>query len=203
MNRSLLLILCLVPCLSNAGGTSWTVPDSSLELALGYRFNFFPSSLLESVFSETMPIRAHGVGLELLSKKQSFLLFLNVQHDFSAIKDGVWVDFEGESKHSEIDLSMTSAEFGLGFDIALPGTPVSLTLGGGIGIGVLSGSLHLVSTDPEIIYDEYKPIPPILPILHLFIAPKFTIAHCAALRVEFGFRDLFYVGLSGALVLPR
>ena len=137
MNRSLLLILCLVPCLSNAGGTSWTVPDSSLELALGYRFNFFPSSLLESVFSETMPIRAHGVGLELLSKKQSFLLFLNVQHDFSAIKDGVWVDFEGESKHSEIDLSMTSAEFGLGFDIALPGTPVSLTLGGGIGIGVM------------------------------------------------------------------
>lgn len=166
-------------------------------------------------------IRGHAVGLEYVLKGESSNGIFYLEHLDSAMSDGYWDDVELPVDHLDgvyLVPSKGLGVLGFGADYAYEAHLVgiddtngifglSFLVGGGLGLGILTGRLDRWGPDAQgnpsykryldgLPPDEDRSIPRVYPLVDVNAGLRMSFGDRASLRLEGGLHTLLYYGLS-------
>lgn len=117
------------------------------------------------------------------------------------------------ASYAEVGLHMISLDVTYRAATYLSQT-VAIVYGGGLGIGGLAGGVNTAEVLPnceppvqqcahwrEVTFQEEELPTRVLPVIHLLTGVQVDLGKSAALRLQLGFRNVFYLGLSGGFAL--
>jgi hypothetical protein len=171
-------------------------------------------------------IQGYAVGLEFLVKGDTANSIFYVEYLKSTMSDGYWDDVDaddnplnGEYLDPSDNLGMVTLGANYAYDAPILSSARtggkfgwSLLIGGGLGIGILTGSIDRWTVD-----DEGRPAylryqsgeepddqagfpPPVLPMVDINAGMRFTFGDRVSVRVEGGLHTMIYYGTSVGLI---
>ena len=215
--------------------TAFATPIQDVNLT--YRNASLPDGWLDSFFSngdEVRPtISTQSFGLEYARTKEKTTWVLYYEFIQNQTKSGYWDDLEEPLDRSDgvwvqpIDVNMHTLGFQSLFDINIPvskeNLAVDILLGGGLGVGILTGSIerwHNGSTEyaennnnclpfgdalvREALCGDNPDVDglhiPVLPVLDLSTGVRFRYDRFTS-KIMFGLHNLPYIGISAGYSL--
>ena len=206
----------------NFRGRWLSVPDSVMDIW------FFNGSDFDGTHPERPSISAYSIGLEYVITQGTANGIFYVDWMRSLMSEGYWDDVEDPPNQNDGDyvkpsgLGMVALGANYGFGIPLnPGNPdfeAAIMIGGGLGIGFLTGELQKWDAHQDssgVVYIAYEwynhpdgtpepdgttRIPGVLPLVDINMGMRFTIAQQATIRLEGGLHDMLYLGSSVGVV---
>lgn len=206
-----------------------------MELNFRTRYVSLPSSILDIwYFNENDPganplarpkARGYVLGIEYVLKPQPSNWIFYAEYMGNLIQEGYWDDVEEPAEHDDGDWIQPD-RFGLvitGVNYAheIEAQPwLSFLVGGGLGLGIVTGQLTQWSpggfadnTEPDCLPsdaayvrkdvcadDGPKRIPGVLPMVDISAGVRFNFGDSANLRIEGGLHDLIYGGVAMGVV---
>ena len=202
----------------NFRGRWMSVPDSVMDIW------FFNGSDFDGTHPERPSISAYSIGLEYVITQGTANGIFYVDWMRSLMGEGYWDDVEDPPNPNDGDyvkpvgLGMVALGANYGFGIPLnPGNPdfeAAIMIGGGLGIGFMTGELQKWDAHQDasgVVYNAYEwynhpdgtpepdgttRIPGVLPLVDINMGMRFTIAQQATVRLEGGLHDMLYLGGS-------
>lgn len=168
-------------------------------------------------------------GLEFVIRNNNANGIFYVEYVFSGIKEGYWDDVEEPGNYDDGSwlaperLGMVVLGADGAYEIRMKPW-FSFMFGGGLGVGILTGQMtewepgedgsgESDNTDPSCgptepaytrkdhcVDDGVFTLPPAVPVLDIFLAFRFHISDRATIRLEGGFHDMLYSGMSVGVV---
>jgi hypothetical protein len=199
------------------------LPDSLMD-------TWFYDSDTEGAYPEDRPdIRAYVVGVEYVFNQRPGHWIIWGEYIGSMLEEGYWDDVDTGTTVDHDDGDWVRPDnfsgwfLGANYAYEFPVTPqandvwLSILMGGGLGVGYLSGELsywrpgssiadsdspcepaspsyvrHSICSEP----DGVKDFPRILPMLDITLSAKVNFAERAHIRIDGGLHDMIYYGIS-------
>jgi hypothetical protein len=185
----------------------------------------FVFSHKDDAFPDRPSIWGVSGGLEFVIRNQNANGIFYVEYLFSGIKEGYWDDVESPPDFDDGSylvperLGLVNLGANGAYEIHA-NSWFSFLFGGGLGLGILTGQLtewepgedgsgESDNTDPdcgptEPAYDRKDHcaddgalgLPPVVPLVDMFLAVRFHMGDRATLRLEGGLHDMLYTGMS-------
>lgn len=195
------------------------------EYGVGVRFRtvFVPKPIFELFVDEASSgLFQPGFGLELSRRKGQLEMVLGFEYENMSPDDGFWLDKgddpnvpEETPDYLEFDgLAWITADLNFLYNVALS-EPVSLRMGGGLGIGVVLG--EILQTDstcsagtddiqqdcmadqtgmPGRQLNDPADLPPVFPVVNLLIGLQWRPIEKLTFNLDAGIRTVGFFGLS-------
>jgi hypothetical protein len=172
------------------------------------------------------PVRGHGIGLETVVKGDNSNGIFYVEYIDSDLEAGYWDDIENPPDHLDGDFLAPSpaqgmVTFGANYAYEIHVLKIAATegrfglsflAGGGLGLGVLTGSMSLWSPDSDgnpsykryldgLPPDSDKEIPRVYPMVDMNASLRLNFGDRVVLRLEGGLHSMLYYGTALGVVL--
>lgn len=202
-----------------------------MELNFRARYVSVPDSVVDlGYFNENDPganplarpkMRGYAVGVEYVLKPHPSNWIFYGEYIGNTMKEGYWDDIEEPAQHDDGDWIQPN-----GFGMVVLGANyaheieaanwVSFLIGGGLGLGIITGELtqwngggDTDNTEPDCLPssaayerryacadDGAKRFPGVLPMVDITAGVRFNFGDSANLRIEGGLHDMLYVGTA-------
>jgi len=199
-------------------------PDEQGAVGVGVRarFIFLPSAILNLFLDHSTSLASYALGASFIRRKGNFDIEFAVEYDKLSLTNGYYLpkgDNPGvQGQYPDFikfdNFGMISADATFIWHTNIVPT-VQFRYGAGIGIGFLLGDLKSqksmcsANTQTDDLDDPNTPQctlipgsefnrskPPVVPIVHLLVGIRFKLIDQISLNVEFGIRDIPFVGAN-------
>ena len=187
---------------------------------------YFDASAPNWAYIEDRPaVAGQALGLEVVIRGERSNGFFFAEFADSTMRGGYWDSIEDPADHLNGEYLQPSESFGLailGADYAheIPlldqgktggAFGLSFLVGGGLGVGVVTGKIERWLADDEgnpaykrfldgEIPDDPAKIPPVLPIVDVLAALRMNFGDRASVRLEGGLHTIVFYGMSAGVV---
>jgi hypothetical protein len=188
------------------------------------RWVFLPKALIEVFVDHGTGMSSVGYGAEVITRKGDFDIVFGFEYEDIAPEAGLYLE-KGDMPNSMTD-GPDLVEFDgfglLGLDVqfvqnARLTDKVALRYGGGVGVGLVLGDVLQTdyycpgATQPSDLENQTgcvpvlggknktpsDDVPPVVPIISALFGARFQVSDGFTLNFETGFRNMFYLGVSG------
>jgi hypothetical protein len=190
------------------------------------RYVFVPEGVLNLFLDHSTSMNSVGFGAEIVGRKGDTDIVFGIEYDGASPENGLYQDKGDDPSncaavdpgncpdYTEFDgLGMIGIDASFIWHAKLS-SRVQLRYGGGLGIGIVTGSIYQTKRacpagttiddldDPNACSDviearkESEDVPPVVPIINALLGARFLISENLSLNVETGFRDVFYLGMG-------